>query len=308
MKIYEDFKEKYAFFLVQKEEFDEAAVIFWEILNDDGFANELTSVWKVWIESLLSEGFANDAMMVIKQCLFGNTNKRVIHNISLWELYIDLEKSFGTFDTLKLAYQKMLDLKIITPFVLLNYAQLLQNYRFYEDAFKVFEAGVQKAKIFYFMYADFEEKYGLLNHMFEIYDRMIVNVQQQDQIDAYNLYISKVAEHLGVTKTRPIFENAINNFEIEQNVVNIGLRFANLERKFGEIDRVRAIYIHVSQFADPRGDPLRLWGIWEDFERHHGNSDTYKEYLRIKRSVLHKFSILPPDVKRIKELVDAGEL
>ena len=94
----------------------------------------------------------------------------------------------------------------------------------------------------------------------------------------------------------------------------MGLRFAALERKFGEIDRARAIFIHISQFADPRGDVLRLWTVmipneflmvttscyfkmnslifvfewkvWEDFEKNHGNIDTYKEYMRIKRSVL----------------------
>jgi len=41
----------------------------------------------------------------------------------------------------------------------------------------------------------------------------------------------------------------------------LGLRFAALERKFGEIDRARAIFIHISQFADPRGDVLRLWTV-----------------------------------------------
>jgi pre-mRNA-splicing factor SYF1 len=45
------------------------------------------------------------------------------------------------------------------------------------------------------------------------------------------------------------------------NVVKIGLRFAHLERKLGEIDRARAIYTHVSQFADPRDDDLRLWKV-----------------------------------------------
>lgn len=30
------------------------------------------------------------------------------------------------------------------------------------------------------------------------------------------------------------------------------LRFADLERKLGEIDRARAIYAHASQIADPR--------------------------------------------------------
>ena len=30
------------------------------------------------------------------------------------------------------------------------------------------------------------------------------------------------------------------------------IRFADLERKLGEIDRARAVYMHASQMADPR--------------------------------------------------------
>lgn len=56
------------------------------------------------------------------------------------------------------------------------------------------------------MYAEFEEKYGLLNHAFEIYDRMVVNVDDTDKMDAYNLYIAKISHYLGITKSRAIFE------------------------------------------------------------------------------------------------------
>lgn len=62
------------------------------------------------------------------------------------------------------------------------------------------------------MYAEYEEKYGLLNHAFEIYDRMVATVESKDKLDSYNLYIAKIAHFLGITKSRPIFENAINNF------------------------------------------------------------------------------------------------
>ena len=34
----------------------------------------------------------------------------------------------------------------------------------------------KKCKIFYVMYGEFEEEYGLLNHAIEIYDRMVFNV------------------------------------------------------------------------------------------------------------------------------------
>ena len=60
------------------------------------------------------------------------------------------------------------------------------------------------AKVFYMMYAEFEEKYGLLNHAIEIYDRMASNID--DKMLAYSIYIGKVAEFLGITKSRPIFE------------------------------------------------------------------------------------------------------
>lgn len=52
----------------------------------------------------------------------------------------------------------------------------------------------------------------------------------------------------------------------------------------GEIDRARAIYAHCSQICDPRMTN-EFWQIWKEFEIRHGNEDTMREMLRIKRSV-----------------------
>jgi pre-mRNA-splicing factor SYF1 len=43
------------------------------------------------------------------------------------------------------------------------------------------------------MYGEYEENFGLLNHAIEIYDRMVFNVDYPDKMDAYNIYIAKVA-------------------------------------------------------------------------------------------------------------------
>jgi pre-mRNA-splicing factor SYF1 len=67
------------------------------------------------------------------------------------------------------------------------------------------------------------------------------------------------------------------------------LRFAALERKMGEIDRARAIYAHASQFCDPRVDP-NFWTEWNSFEIETGSEDTFREMLRIKRSVQAQFN------------------
>ena len=61
-------------------------------------------------------------------------------------------------------------------------------------------------------------------------------------------------------------------------------RYAALERRLGEIDRARAIYVHASALADPKRDP-GFWSEWNGFEVAHGNEDTFREMLRIRRSV-----------------------
>lgn len=55
------------------------------------------------------------------------------------------------------------------------------------------------------MYAEFEEECGLLNHAFEIYDRMVACVGENEKLEAYKIYIEKVSSFLGVTKSRPIY-------------------------------------------------------------------------------------------------------
>ena len=70
----------------------------------------------------------------------------------------------------------------------------------------------------------------------------------------YNIYIKRAAEIYGVTKTREIYQKAIDDLPDDQTR-EMCLRFAELERKLGEVDRARAIYSHCSQICDPRVNP-----------------------------------------------------
>jgi pre-mRNA-splicing factor SYF1 len=75
----------------------------------------------------------------------------------------------------------------------------------------------------------------------------------------------------------------------DRQTAEMCLRFAALERKLGEIDRARAIYAHASQFCDPRVN-AKFWSEWSDFEIATGSEDTYREMLRIRRSVQAQFN------------------
>ncbi len=73
--------------------------------------------------------------------------------------------------------------------------------------------------------------------------------------------------------------------------MELGIRFAKVERKLGEIDRARAIYANLSQFCNPEKKEDKFWKIWEQFEFYHGNEETMKDYMRAKRTVALKYSV-----------------
>ncbi|GAM18696.1 hypothetical protein SAMD00019534_018710 [Acytostelium subglobosum LB1] len=260
--------------------------------------------------------------------------KRLWKSLKLWTLYADLEESFGTFLNTKSIYDKMLQLKIVTPQVVLNYADLLEEHKHFEDAFKAYEQGIalfpfphvqdlwvtyitkfinryggaklerardlfkqvlskvppKDSKVFYLMYANMEEQFGLARHSMDVYDRATKNVAEEDRYNMYLLYINRTTEFFGITKTREIYTRAIETLK-EDKARDMCMRFAEMERKHGEIDRARSIYVHGGQFTDPTTAP-QYWRAWNDFEKHHGNEETFREMLRIKRSVIAQYNQL----------------
>ena len=59
-----------------------------------------------------------------------------------------------------------------------------------------------KAKLFFYMYADFEEHFGLINHAMQVYERASKTLEGQEKFEVYNLFIAKAAEFYGVGRTR----------------------------------------------------------------------------------------------------------
>jgi pre-mRNA-splicing factor SYF1 len=252
---------------------------------------------------------------------------RLHKSLKIWSMYADLEESFGTFKTCKAVYDRIIDLKIATPQIIINYGMFLEENNYFEEAFKAYEKGISLfkwpnvcdiwnsyltkflgryggtklerardlfeqcldgcpakfAKAFYLLYAKLEEEHGLARHAMAIYERATSGVLPEEQFELFNVYIRKAAEIYGVTNTRSIYEKAIDVLPDDQ-AREMCLRFADLERKLGEIDRARSLYAHCSQICDPR-TTAEFWQTWKEFEVRHGNEDTMREMLRIKRSV-----------------------
>ncbi len=67
---------------------------------------------------------------------------RLFKSLKLWSFYIDLEESLGTVDSAKQVYDRILELKIANAQIIVNYAAFLEENRYFEEAFKVYERGV----------------------------------------------------------------------------------------------------------------------------------------------------------------------
>ena len=259
-----------------------------------------------------------------------SAQQRVHKSWKLWSFYVDLVESVSTLPEVKKVYERIFELRIATPQTVVNYANLLEEHQYYEESFKAYERGLDLfsypvafelwnlyltkavdrkigierlrdlfeqaiedcppkfAKTIYLMYGNLEEERGLARHAMRIYERATRAVADEDRADMFNFYITKSASNFGLPSTRPIYERAITALP-DAEAKDMCLKFADMEKRLGEIDRARAIYGHASQFCDPRtnGD---FWTRWEQFEVQHGNEDTFKEMLRIKRSVQAQYN------------------
>lgn len=335
----------FAKFYEENNQVDDARLIFEKAVQAEYTkVDDLAAVWCEWAEMELRNDSAERALRLMarataapaKKASYYDQNEpvqnRVYKSLKLWSMYADLEESFGTLQSTKAVYEHIIDLKIATPQLIINYGMFLEEHNYFEDAFKAYEKGIDLfrwpnvydiwnvyltkflaryrgtklerardlfeqcladcppkfAKPFYVLYAKLEEEHGLAKHAMAVYDRATQAVQKEDMFDMYNIYVRRAAELFGVTYTRQIYEKAIDALSDDQ-ARETCLRFADLERKLGEIDRARAIYAHCSQMCDPR-TTANFWNVWKEFEIKHGNEDTIREMLRIKRSVQATFN------------------
>lgn len=304
---------------------------------------ELAELWIEWAEmELRNENFEGAVNVMAKAVQAPKRStvdyfdesltpqQRVHKSWKLWSFYVDLVESVSTLEETRNIYERIFELRIATPQTVVNYANLLEESKYFEESFKIYERGLDLfsypvafelwnlyltkavdrkisierlrdlfeqavegcpprfAKVLYLMYGNLEEDRGLARHAMRIYERATRAVSDEDRADMFNFYITKSASNFGLPSTRPIYEHAIAALP-DSDARDMCLKFADMEKRLGEIDRARAIYGHASQFCDPRTSPT-FWSKWEAFEVQHGNEDTFKEMLRIKRSVQAQYN------------------
>lgn len=338
---------EFAKFYEKHQQIKESRIIFEKALKVRyRHVEDLASVWCEYAELEIRNDNYEEALKALRRASSVPRKKigtsyhdqkepvqnRVHKSIKVWSMYADLEESLGTFQSTKAVYNRIIDLRIATPQVILNFATFLEEHKYFEESFKAYERGIalfkwphvydiwntylskfikryggdklertrdlfeqclekcppKFAKNLFLMYAKLEEDFGLSRHAMTVYERATSAVLKDEQFDVYNIYIKRAAELFGITHTREIYEKAIEKLK-DHHAREICIRYADLETKLGEIDRARGIYSYGSQMCDPRLT-VHFWKAWHDFEVKHGNEDTFREMLRIKRSAQAQYN------------------
>merc|ERR1719481_1538553 len=260
----------FAKFYEKNKQPDDARIIFEKATHVAYLkVEDLASVWCEWVEmelrlnkyqeglKLLQRASAPPPRRVSYHDSAETVQMRLHKSLKIWSLYADLEESFGTFKSMKAVYDRILDLKIASPQVIINYGLFLKEENYFEEAFKAYEKGIalfkwpnvfdiwntyltefleryggsklertrdlfeqcletcpeKYAKTIYLLYAKLEEQHGLARHAMAVYDRAVGAVEKSERFAVFNIYLRKGAEIYGVTRTRQIYEKAIEFLE-----------------------------------------------------------------------------------------------
>ncbi|GAB2271605.1 hypothetical protein Dimus_006436 [Dionaea muscipula] len=152
--------------------------------------------------------------------------------LRLWAFYVDLEESLGSLESTRAVYDRILDLKIATPQIIINYAMLLEEHKYFEDAFQIYERGV---KIF---------KYPHVK-------------------DIWVAYLSKFVKRYGTIKlerARELFERAVESAPAE-SVKPLYLQYAKLEEDYGLAKRAMKVYGQATE-AVPANEKLSMYELY----------------------------------------------
>lgn len=141
---------------------------------------------------------------------------------------------------------------------------------------------------FYILYSKAEEQFGFERAAISLLDRSLSIIPANQRFPLYVLLIQKINKFYGMVKARAVYERAIADLDDVGSWV-MCLDYADSERKLGEVDRARSILRYGAQTANPK-ESQYYWDYWKEFEESHGNENTFRDMLRIKRSVETAYS------------------
>lgn len=188
-------------------------------------------------------------------------------NGKLWILRLDLEESLGDVSSARAAYDAAFELKIVTPQMVLNYAAFLEENKYFEESFRVYERGLSlfprfphASEIWQAYLTKFVARYGgsKMERARDLHEQAIKAAPAKSVKPLYEKYAALEEAHGLLRNVMTIYERATDAVPEDQRL-DMFRAFVKKAQKFFGVAKVREVYERaVAKLADKYVAPLCL--------------------------------------------------
>jgi len=231
--------------------------------------DELASVWCEWVEMELRSNNNEEALKLLQRAITPPGRKvdyfdqsetvqdRLYKSIKVWSLYADLEEGFGTFKSCKAVYDRIIDLRIATPQIIINYGMFLDENNYFEEAFRAYEKGIALFKwpnvydIWNTYLAKFVERYGgkKLERARDLFEQCLESCPLKFAKPIYLLYARLEEDHGLARHAMEIYDRATKAIQPEDQYEMFNIYIKRAAELFG-VTHTRSIYEKAIEVLD----------------------------------------------------------
>ena len=175
--------------------------------------------------------------------------------------YCDLEESISP-ENARIVYERILDLRIATPQIILNYAAMLQESKFFEDSFHVYERGVNLFKFphsidiwraYLTQFVDrFQDK--KVERARDLFEQCCEQAPPKDCKEFFLEY-AKLEEQFGLSKrAMDIYDQALTKMKSASDKIEVLDIYVKRAMDFFGVGKVRSIYEKIIEDDDDDDD------------------------------------------------------
>jgi pre-mRNA-splicing factor SYF1 len=229
--------------------------------------DDLATVWCEWAEMELRHKQYAAALRIMQEATrdrstrssggsggggeagSGGLLQRLRHTQRVWSLYLDLEESLGTLETVRAAYEAAMAIRVVTPANVLNFAAYCEEKGYFEESFRAFERGValfpwpQVKELWLAYLTKFVERYGgsKLERARDLFEQAVAGAPAAEAAPLYLAYAS-LEEQFGLARhVMAVYDRAVAAVDEAQRYAMFLAYIRKAEEAYGA-PRTREIY------------------------------------------------------------------
>lgn len=160
--------------------------------------------------------------------------QRLFKSTKVWAFYADLEESLGTLESARALYDRIIELRVASPKIIINYATMLEENKYFEDSYNVRVPLRKECAI----------ANGSACVIAQVFEKGVALFKYPHVAPIWKLYLTKFIGRYGnkkLERTRDLFDQALQNCPAKHKK-DLFLLYAQTEEQYGPVKRAMGVY------------------------------------------------------------------